>query len=74
LRARDPIVVLRAAQGSTTPLACVERIRDMRPKVRVATVEGATHALPMERPDRVRAAIETAILQAAPAQRFHDLL
>lgn len=74
LRARDPIVVLRAGQGSTTPQGCVERIRDMRPKARVATVDGATHALPMERPDRARAAIETAILQAAPAQRFHDLL
>lgn len=74
LNARDPIVVLRAAQGSTTPDACAERIREMRPKARVAVVEGATHALPMERPDRVRAAIETAILQANPAQRFRDLL
>ena len=74
LKARDPFVVLRAGHGSTTPAACADRIRDMRPKARLAVVEGASHALPMERPDRARAAIETAMVQAAPMQRYHDLV
>ncbi len=34
-----------------------------------ATVDGATHMLPIERPDRARAAIETAALMANPTYR-----
>ncbi len=69
-----PIVIVRAEIGSTCPPSVAQRIRELRPATRVAVVEGATHALPMERPDRVRAAIETAALMARPnAARFPDL-
>jgi pimeloyl-ACP methyl ester carboxylesterase len=74
MRARDPIAVLRAGRGSTTPDICADRIRDLKPSARLATVEGASHALPMERPDRARAVMETVIVQAAPAHRFHDVV
>jgi pimeloyl-ACP methyl ester carboxylesterase len=74
MKARDPIAVLRAGQGSTTPDACAERVRQLRPKARLAVVDGASHALPMERPDRARAVMETVIVQAAPAHRFPDLV
>ncbi len=74
MKARDPIAVLRAGRGSTTTPACAERICDLRPKARLAVVEGASHALPMERPDRARAVMETVIVQAAPTQRYHDLV
>jgi pimeloyl-ACP methyl ester carboxylesterase len=69
----DPVVILRAEIGSTCPPAVAKRIKDVRPNARMAVVEGATHALPMERPDRVRSAIETATLMARPNARFVDL-
>jgi len=59
-----PLVMLRAAVGSTTPPSVADAIRAQRPNARVAVVDGATHALPMERPDRARAAIETALMMA----------
>jgi pimeloyl-ACP methyl ester carboxylesterase len=74
MNAHEPILVLRAQHGSTCPPPCAERMTDLRPNVRVATVEGATHALPMERPDRARAVIETAIIKSAPNNRFRDLV
>jgi pimeloyl-ACP methyl ester carboxylesterase len=63
-RAPRPIVVLCAQRHSTCPPAIAERIQDLRPDARIATIGGATHALPMERPDRARAAIETAAMMA----------
>jgi pimeloyl-ACP methyl ester carboxylesterase len=57
-------VMLRAAIASTTPPSVADAIRVQRPSARVAVVDGATHALPMERPDRARAAIETALMMA----------
>lgn len=59
-----PMVILRAEKHSTLPAAAIKRIAAMQPQARIATVEGAGHMLPMERPDRVRAAIETAMLMA----------
>jgi len=59
-----PLVMLRAEIGSTTPPSVAEAIRAQRPSARVAVVNGASHALPMERPDRARAAIETALMMA----------
>lgn len=57
-----PMVLLRAERYSTVSHGAFRRIAAMRPDARMATVEGAGHMLPMERPDRVRAAIESAVL------------
>jgi pimeloyl-ACP methyl ester carboxylesterase len=65
-------VLLRGEQGSTVSPAAMHRIAALKPQARVATVEGATHMLPMERPDRVRAAIESALLMARGGKRFND--
>ncbi|MGE3929674.1 MAG: alpha/beta fold hydrolase [Hyphomonadaceae bacterium] len=71
LRAYDgPLVLLRAERQSTIRQAAAHRIAALRPSARVATIEGAGHMLPMERPDRVRAAIEAAALMAG--DRRHD--
>jgi pimeloyl-ACP methyl ester carboxylesterase len=66
-----PLVLLRAEKHSTVSPAAMQRVAAMRPGARVATVEGASHMLPMERPDRVRAAIEAAALMAP--RRFQDV-
>jgi pimeloyl-ACP methyl ester carboxylesterase len=59
-----PLVLLRAERNSTMSVSAMHRIAALRPGARVATVEGASHMLPMERPDRVRAAMEAAALMA----------
>jgi pimeloyl-ACP methyl ester carboxylesterase len=64
-----PLVILRAEIRSTLPAGSAARIAEMRPDARIATVDGASHMLPMERPDRARAAIETAALMANPTYR-----
>jgi pimeloyl-ACP methyl ester carboxylesterase len=61
-RASRPLVLLRAERGSTVSSPAFRRIAAMRPDARMAIVEDAGHMLPMERPDRVRAAIESAVL------------
>jgi pimeloyl-ACP methyl ester carboxylesterase len=68
----DPIVLLRAERGSTMPEAALHRLAAIKPGARVATVEGASHMLPMERPDRVRAAIESAALIGRAGRKFND--
>lgn len=70
----DPLVLLRAEQHSTVSEAAVHRISAIKPDARIATVEGAGHMLPMERPDRVRAAIESAALMARQGRKYHDAL
>jgi pimeloyl-ACP methyl ester carboxylesterase len=72
-RAPPAIVMLRAGVRSTISPAVAKRFSDLRPDARVATVDAASHALPWERPDRVRAAIEMAALMAQPKGRFADL-
>jgi len=72
-KAPAPVVCLRADRHSTTPQAAADRLCDIRPDARVAIVEGASHMLPLERPDRARAAIETAALMANPGQ-YRDLV
>ncbi len=57
-----PIVALRADKQSTFAAVAAHRLAAIKPKARIATVDGAGHMLPMERPDRVRAAIESAAL------------
>jgi pimeloyl-ACP methyl ester carboxylesterase len=56
----DPMVMLRAERGSTISEAAMHRVASIKADARVATVEGASHMLPIERPDRARAAIESA--------------
>jgi pimeloyl-ACP methyl ester carboxylesterase len=68
----DPIVVLRAELHSTMSPACLHKLEAIKPHARVATVEGAGHMLPMERPDRVRAAIESAALLARAGRKYND--
>jgi pimeloyl-ACP methyl ester carboxylesterase len=51
----------------------MHRVAALKPQARVATVEGAGHMLPMERPDRFRAAIESAVLMARGGRRRDDL-
>lgn len=68
----DPIVVLRAEHNSTLSRACLHKLEAIKPHARVATVEGASHMLPLERPDRVRAAIESAALLARAGRKYND--
>jgi pimeloyl-ACP methyl ester carboxylesterase len=68
----DPLVLLRAEHTSTISEAAMHRVAAIKPDARVATVEGAGHMLPMERPDRARAAIETATLMAKAGRKYHD--
>lgn len=68
----DPLVLLRAEHNSTISEAAMHRVAVIKPDARVATVEGAGHMLPMERPDRARAAIESATLLAKAGRKFHD--
>jgi pimeloyl-ACP methyl ester carboxylesterase len=70
----DPMIVLRAERNSTISPASLHRIAAIKPDARVATVEGAGHMLPMERPDRARAAIESAVLMARQGRKYHDAL
>jgi pimeloyl-ACP methyl ester carboxylesterase len=51
----------------------MHRIAAIKPDARVATVEGSGHMIPMERPDRVRAAIESAALMAQAGRKFHGM-
>lgn len=68
----DPLVLLRAESGSTITEADMHRVAAIKADARVATVEGAGHMLPMQRPDRARAAIETATMLARAGRRYHD--
>jgi pimeloyl-ACP methyl ester carboxylesterase len=62
-RVNCPIVLLRASRDSTVRDSAYRKLAALKPEARLAIVEGG-HMLPMERPDRVRAAIETAMLIA----------
>lgn len=68
----DPMVLLRAEHNSTISEAAMHRVSAVKPDTRVATVEGAGHMLPIERPDRARAAIESATLLAKAGRKYHD--
>jgi pimeloyl-ACP methyl ester carboxylesterase len=68
----DPLVLLRAERGSTISEAAMHRVAAIKADARVATVEGAGHMLPMERPDRVRSAIESAALMAQAGRKYHS--
>jgi pimeloyl-ACP methyl ester carboxylesterase len=72
-RAGGPIVMLRAEHGSTTSDLAAKRITEMRADARIAVVEGSTHAMPIERADRARAAIEMTLMLSSGQAKFHDL-
>jgi pimeloyl-ACP methyl ester carboxylesterase len=67
-----PIMVLRAGRDSTFPLVSMHRFAAMKPEALIATVEDAGHMLPIERPDRARAAIESAALKVRKQRRDVD--
>jgi pimeloyl-ACP methyl ester carboxylesterase len=71
-RVNDPIVLLRAGRHSTISLAATHRFSAIKSDARIATVEGTGHMIPMERPDRVRAAIESAALLAHAGRKYDD--
>lgn len=60
-RVTSPITILHGTIGSTTAPAFLERLAEVRPDARIHKVEGATHFLPMERPDLARAALLDAL-------------
>jgi pimeloyl-ACP methyl ester carboxylesterase len=62
-RTERPIEILRAETGSTCHMSAAENLDPTR--IRVETVAGSTHFLPMEKPDRFRAALSGAILADA---------
>lgn len=74
-RAPAPLVVVAAEKRSTLHSGAMARMQAMRGDARVSVIEGTTHWLPWERPERVRAAIETAAMMAQDRQaQFRDLL
>lgn len=68
-RAPGGIVLLRAERGSTTPAPVARSLAKLRPDARIAMVGGSGHMLPLERPDRARAAIETAYVLSGLSNR-----
>lgn len=72
-RVTDPLVLVRGEKNSTISEATMHRIAAIKPDSRVATVEGASHFLPMERPDRARSAIESAALLAQKGRKYHGM-
>jgi pimeloyl-ACP methyl ester carboxylesterase len=72
VRAPSPLICLKAEHHSTLGPAATARLLHLRPETRMAVVEGGTHMFPMERPDRARAAIETAVMIANP--NYRDLV
>lgn len=59
-RIRCPIALLHGTTDSTCPGPVAARIRRLHPGARILGVEGASHFLPMERPDLVRDEIRAA--------------
>jgi pimeloyl-ACP methyl ester carboxylesterase len=74
LRAPSPILVLRAGLGSTFAERSVAHCSALRSEARIITVEGATHMLPFERPDRVRATIESAVVMSSSTALYRDVV
>lgn len=73
VRAPGPLIILRAERGSTCPAPVAAQIAQLRPDARIATVEGSSHGLPFEKPDRVRSAIES-MMVITGRQGYRDLV
>jgi len=56
-----PVIVFAGTENSTTGPEILALIRETHPAAHIEVIEGATHFLPMERPDLVRQAIREAI-------------
>jgi pimeloyl-ACP methyl ester carboxylesterase len=50
------------------PERSARRISALRPDARIATMKGATHALPMEQPDRVRTVLASMLVMTGQAK------
>jgi pimeloyl-ACP methyl ester carboxylesterase len=61
-----PIEILRAEVASTFNLGGVDTLDPTR--IRIETLPGSTHFLPMEAPERIRSALSAAILADASAE------
>lgn len=70
-RIQFPLVGLRAGVRSTFSEEAANALAAVK-GARIATIDGAGHMLPMERPDRVRAAIESAALLARQRRPARD--
>ena len=64
---RVPVDILRAEIGSTCNLTSAESFQAANPDFRVETIPGATHFLPLERPDLVGATLTEITHQTARA-------
>ena len=56
-RSPCPVRILKAERGSTCRVGEGKALTRRNPRVRLETVAGASHFLPMERPDLTREAI-----------------
>jgi len=61
LTSRVPVHVLKAAEGSPTSATADNPRVLANPKLRIETIAGTTHCLPMERPDVVQRALLDAV-------------
>ena len=57
LAAKRPVLVLKAGVNSACTVEPDDPAVKARPNLRIEVVEGATHNLPMERPDKVQSAL-----------------
>jgi pimeloyl-ACP methyl ester carboxylesterase len=60
-RLQCPIAVYAGTENSTTGDEVLALIRERHPSAHIEVIEGATHFLPMERPDLVRVGIQAAV-------------
>lgn len=58
---RCPLTIFQGTEASTTGEPFLERVRAARPDAKITRIEGATHFLPMEQPDLVRASLLEAL-------------
>jgi pimeloyl-ACP methyl ester carboxylesterase len=62
-----PTAILRAEFGSTCQILTAEPFAAANPRLTVETIDGASHFLPMERPELVRRLLEDMALAPPPA-------
>ena len=68
-RSRCPIDIFKADLNSTCHLGALAQAAELASRVHIETVAGASHFLPMERPDIVQAALRGAIENGAVGPR-----
>lgn len=65
LRYEGPLILLYGTLNSTCPAAAIAMIRETKPNIVLRRVDGATHLLPMERPEVVCEAARALTARAA---------